>query len=66
MVKLPPILDVGGVLISSDLPEVMGMSDRLMVVREGRIVAEHQRGEATAEQIMGEMFGIASDDVKGA
>ena len=54
------------ILISSDLPEVMGMSDRLMVVREGRIVAEHQRGEATAEQIMGEMFGIASDDVKGA
>ena len=54
------------ILISSDLPEVMGMSDRLMVVREGRIVAEHQRGEATAEQIMGEMFGLASEDVKGA
>ena len=54
------------VLISSDLPEVMGMSDRLMVVREGRIVAEHARGEATAEQIMGEMFGLAADGTKGA
>ena len=54
------------ILISSDLPEVMGMSDRLMVVREGRIVAEHQRGEATAEQIMGEMFGLTADQAKGA
>lgn len=46
------------ILISSDLPEVMGMSDRVMVVRKGRIVAEHGRGEAFAEQIMGEMFGL--------
>lgn len=46
------------ILISSDLPEVMGMSDRVMVVREGRIVAEHIRNEASAEQIMGEMFGL--------
>ena len=46
------------ILISSDLPEVMGMSDRVMVVRGGEIVAEHQRNGATAEQIMGEMFGI--------
>lgn len=47
------------ILISSDLPEVMGMSDRVLVIREGRIVAEHNRGEAAAEQIMGEMFGLA-------
>lgn len=46
------------ILISSDLPEVMGMSDRVMVVRKGRIVAEHIRGEAGAEQIMSEMFGL--------
>lgn len=46
------------ILISSDLPEVMGMSDRVMVVRGGEIVAEHKRNGATAEQIMGEMFGI--------
>ena len=53
------------ILISSDLPEVMGMSDRLCVVREGRIVAEHARGEATAEEIMGEMFGLARGEAKG-
>ena len=46
------------ILISSDLPEVMGMSDRVMVVREGHIVAAHNRGDATAEQIMSEMFGL--------
>ena len=36
----------------------MGMSDRVMVVREGHIVAAHNRGDATAEQIMSEMFGL--------
>ena len=36
------------------------MSDRLMVVREGRIVGRHGRGEASAEQLMAEMFGLSS------
>ena len=48
-------------LVSSDLPEVMGMSDRVAVMREGRIVAIHERGEATSEQIMAEMFGLKGD-----
>ena len=46
------------ILISSDLPEVMGMSDRLNIIREGKIVAVHNRDEASAEEIMAEMFGI--------
>ena len=46
------------ILISSDLPEVMGMSDRMLVVREGKIVGRHNRGTVTAEQVMGEMFGL--------
>ena len=54
------------ILISSDLPEVMGMSDRLMVVRDGRIVAEHARGEATSEEIMCEMFGLGEGQMRGA
>ena len=48
------------ILISSDLPEVMGMSDRMVVVREGRIVAEHERDTVTAEQVMSEMFGLTT------
>ncbi len=50
------------VLISSDLPEVMGMSDRLNVIREGKIVARHEQNEASAEQIMAEMFGLKGEN----
>ena len=52
------------ILISSDLPEVMGMSDRLLVIREGKIIGRHDRGEATAEQLMAEMFGLSSTTQK--
>lgn len=34
----------GIIMISSDLPEVIGAADRILVMREGRIVAEHARG----------------------
>ncbi|HIV86569.1 MAG TPA: sugar ABC transporter ATP-binding protein [Candidatus Pygmaiobacter gallistercoris] len=52
------------ILISSDLPEVMGMSDRLLVIREGKIIGRHDRGEATAEELMAEMFGLSSTTQK--
>ena len=39
-------------MISSELPEVLGMSDRILVMREGRIVAEFDRETATQEAIM--------------
>ena len=40
------------VMVSSELPEVLGMSDRIIVLREGRIAAELSRAEATEESIM--------------
>lgn len=40
------------ILISSELPELLGMCDRILVMREGRIVADLPRGEATQERIM--------------
>ncbi|ATD54481.1 sugar ABC transporter ATP-binding protein [Clostridium chauvoei] len=40
------------IMISSDLPEVLGISDRIMVMSEGRISGELQREEATQEKIM--------------
>ena len=40
-------------LISSELPEIMGMSDRILVMREGRIVGETPRAEATEELLVG-------------
>jgi len=39
-------------MISSELPEVLGMSDRILVMREGRITGEFSRAEATQEKIM--------------
>ena len=40
------------VMISSELPEVLGMADRVLVVREGRITADIPRSDATAENVM--------------
>jgi len=39
-------------MISSELPEVLGMSDRIVVMHEGRIAGELSRAEATQEKIM--------------
>ena len=43
---------VGIVMISSELPEVLGMSDRIIVMHEGRIAGELSAREATQEAIM--------------
>ena len=40
------------IMISSELPEVLGMSDRIYVMNEGRIVGEVTKEEATQEKIM--------------
>jgi rhamnose transport system ATP-binding protein len=39
-------------MISSELPEILGMSDRVLVMHEGRITAELSRSEATEETVM--------------
>lgn len=39
-------------LISSELPEILAMSDRILVMREGRITAQIERAAATQEAIM--------------
>jgi ABC-type sugar transport system ATPase subunit len=43
-------------MISSELPEVLGMSDRVLVMREGRLVAELPRAEATQESVASAMM----------
>jgi len=40
------------IMISSELPEVLGMSDRIYVLNEGSVVGEFDREEATQEKIM--------------
>jgi ribose transport system ATP-binding protein len=43
---------VGIIMISSELPEILGMSDRILVMSEGRVAAILDRAEATQEIIM--------------
>jgi ABC-type sugar transport system ATPase subunit len=50
---------VGIIMISSELPEILGMSDRIMVMRNGRIVKELSRAEASEEAIMSYAVGSA-------
>jgi ribose transport system ATP-binding protein len=46
-------------LISSELPEILGMSDRVLVMREGRIVGEVSRSAASEEQLVAMAAGVA-------
>ena len=39
-------------MISSDLPEVLGMSDRVLVMAQGRIAGELTAAEATQDSVM--------------
>ncbi len=48
------------IMISSELPEVLGMSDRVMVMREGRMVKELTRAEATEEKVM--LYAVGHDE----
>jgi ABC-type sugar transport system ATPase subunit len=47
----------GIIFISSELPEVLGVSDRILCMREGRLAAEFPRREADAEKIMRVLTG---------
>jgi ABC-type sugar transport system ATPase subunit len=47
-------------MISSELPEVIGMSDRVLVMRDGRLVGEVPRADATEERLVAMAAG-ASD-----
>jgi ABC-type sugar transport system ATPase subunit/ribose/xylose/arabinose/galactoside ABC-type transport system permease subunit len=48
---------LGIIMVSSELPEVLGMSDRVLVMRKGKISAEFEAGEATEEKVMTAALG---------
>ena len=47
----------GVLMISSDLPEVLAMSDRVLIMRRGEIAAELPRAEATEESVVAHAAG---------
>jgi rhamnose transport system ATP-binding protein len=49
------------IMVSSELPEVMGMADRIIVMHEGLMVAEYQAGGATAETIVSAASGAKQE-----
>jgi ABC-type sugar transport system ATPase subunit len=59
-------LAAGGIailLISSEMPEILGMSDRVLVMRGGRIAAELDRTDLTMETVFAHAAGIDSDRI---
>lgn len=50
---------MGILLISSELPEILGMSDRALVMREGRLVGEFARSQANEENLLASAAGVS-------
>ncbi|MHB8959545.1 MAG: D-xylose ABC transporter ATP-binding protein, partial [Candidatus Limnocylindrales bacterium] len=54
------------VMISSDLPEVLAMSDRILVLHEGCVAAEIARSDASEERVMFAATGQVEAAAAGA
>jgi ABC-type sugar transport system ATPase subunit len=52
---------IGIIMISSELQEILGMSDRIKVMREGQFVAEFSRDNATEEKLILAATGLAKE-----
>jgi ribose transport system ATP-binding protein len=50
----------GILMISSDIPEILGMSDRILVMHNGAITGEFARNEATQENILHYALGVSN------
>lgn len=53
------------IMISSDLPEILGMSDRIIVMHQGKISGELLKNEATQEKILEYAAGLKSKEKVG-
>ena len=58
--------DKAVILVSSELPELLGMSDRIIMLHEGRIGGEFTRAEATQERLLEAAMGSGADGMAKA
>jgi len=59
------LLGMAIVMVSSELPEILGMSDRIIVMREGQLAGELTRSEANEENIMALATGAGKGQNNG-
>jgi ABC-type sugar transport system ATPase subunit len=53
---------MGVLVMSTELPEIMGIADRIVVMYEGRITGEFTRAEATQERIIAAAAGMTGNE----
>ena len=53
---------VGIIMISSELPELLGMSDRISFMHEGKLVGEMNARETNQEEVPSYIAGIRADE----
>ena len=56
---------IGVIVISSDLPELLGISDRIAVLCEGKLTGVLSRADATQEKIMALATGVLEEVAHG-
>ena len=54
------------IMISSELPEILGITDRLYIMNEGRVVGEMETSEATQVDIMSTIIRSSAEGVRGS
>jgi len=55
---------LGVVFISHSMPEVLEVSDRIQVMRRGRMIAEYQSSKTSLEELVGAMTGRLDEEVR--
>ncbi len=53
----------GIIVISSELPEILGLTDRLLVLHEGRLAATLTTTETTQEEILNYAAGVSTSNI---
>jgi len=66
MARLADDEGVAIIMVSSELPEILGLSDRILVMRAGRIVGRFDRAEASEGILMSAALGVTGASDEGA